>query len=116
MRKFIFTLTMLLVTINLIAQEHLSFKGIPIEGSITEFCKKLEDKGLTSTNIYFYNEVNNSYYKVEPKRFDRESVPTPDINGEKGTIAIIGPKRMEYARVMGLLDYVIDEIKKKDEK
>ena len=28
--------------------EHLSFKGIPIEGSITEFCKKLEDKGFSS--------------------------------------------------------------------
>lgn len=39
-----------------------------------------------------------------------------DINGQKGSIAIIGPTRMEYARVMGLLDYVLDEIKKKDDK
>lgn len=48
MRKFIFTLTMLFATVNLMAQEHLSFKGIPIEGSIKEFCKKLEAKGFTS--------------------------------------------------------------------
>ena len=48
MRKIIFTLTMLFATINLMAQEHLSFKGIPIEGSIKEFCKKLEAKGFTS--------------------------------------------------------------------
>lgn len=39
-----------------------------------------------------------------------------DINGQKGSIAIIGPTRMEYARVMGLLDYVLNEIKKKDDK
>ena len=48
MRKIIFTLTLFLVTMNLMAQEHLSFKGIPIEGSIKEFCKKLESKGFTS--------------------------------------------------------------------
>lgn len=28
------------------AQEHLSFKGIPIDGSMTSFCKKLTDKGF----------------------------------------------------------------------
>lgn len=39
-----------------------------------------------------------------------------NINGETGTIAIIGPKRMEYAKVFGLLDYVLDEMSKKDEK
>ena len=48
MRKIIFTLTMLFATVNLMAQEHLTFKGIPLEGSITEFCKKLEAKGFTS--------------------------------------------------------------------
>ncbi len=30
------------------AQEHLSFKGIPIEESMTEFCQKLNAKGFTS--------------------------------------------------------------------
>ncbi len=31
MKKIIITFALLLATINLIAQEHLSFKGIPIE-------------------------------------------------------------------------------------
>ena len=48
MKKVIITLTMLLATINLMAQEHLSFKGIQIKGSITEFCQKLKAKGYTS--------------------------------------------------------------------
>ena len=38
-----------------------------------------------------------------------------NINGETGTIAVIGPKRMEYAKVFGLLDYVLSEMSKKDE-
>lgn len=29
-----------------------------------------------------------------------------NVDGEEGTIAIIGPKRMEYGRVVGLLDYI----------
>lgn len=29
-----------------------------------------------------------------------------NVDGEEGTIAIIGPKRMEYSRVVGLLDYI----------
>lgn len=48
MRKFFISLVMLFVAINIMAQEHLSFKGIPIEGSMTEFCQKLKTKGFTS--------------------------------------------------------------------
>lgn len=38
------------------------------------------------------------------------------INGEEGTIAIVGPKRMEYDRVVGLLNYIIEnfESRKRD--
>lgn len=39
---------MLFAVISLMAQEHLSFKGIPIEGSMTAFCQKLKAKGFTS--------------------------------------------------------------------
>ena len=33
-----------------------------------------------------------------------------NYNGEEGTIAIIGPKRMEYARVVTLLNYIKENI------
>ena len=29
-----------------------------------------------------------------------------NFNGEEGTIAIVGPKRMEYDKVVSLLDYI----------
>ena len=35
-----------------------------------------------------------------------------NINGEEGTIAIVGPKRMEYDRVIGLLEYINEELDK----
>lgn len=47
MKRILSTLMLLLAAICVMAQEHLSFKGIPIEGSMTSFCQKLKDKGLT---------------------------------------------------------------------
>lgn len=48
MNRFLLTLAVLsLMTFGVSAQEHLSFKGIPIEGSLTSFCKKLQSKGMT---------------------------------------------------------------------
>ena len=35
--------------------------------------------------------------------------------GEEGTIAIIGPKRMQYERVVSLLNYMVDKIEGKDD-
>ncbi len=35
-------------------------------------------------------------------------------NGEDGTIAIIGPRRMEYAKTVGLLTYIHDQLNKED--
>ncbi|MEE3344101.1 MAG: heat-inducible transcriptional repressor HrcA [Bacilli bacterium] len=38
-----------------------------------------------------------------------------NYNGEEGTIAIVGPKRMEYDRVVSLLDYIKENIGGRDE-
>lgn len=46
MKKIFFTLITLCFALNSIAQEHLTFKGIPIKGSMTSFCQKLKSKGL----------------------------------------------------------------------
>ena len=49
MRKLLFTLVAVCVTLCSMAQtqEHLSFKGIPISGSMTSFCQQLKAKGFT---------------------------------------------------------------------
>ena len=49
MRKLLFTLVTVCVALCSMAQtqEHLSFKGIPITGSMTSFCQQLKAKGFT---------------------------------------------------------------------
>lgn len=61
MKKILITLTAVFITVGLMAQEHLSFKGIPIEGSMKEFCQKLKSKGFTSISqdertSFFYGD------------------------------------------------------------
>ena len=86
--------------------------------AIKKLTYNLEDKGFIKHAI----EKDNDEIKIyigEDSEVDNNTTVIKrnyDINGEKGTIAVIGPKRMEYARVMGLLDYVLSEIKKKDDK
>lgn len=46
MKKYLLTLLLCAVSICSFAQEHLSFKGIPISGSFTTFCQKLKTKGF----------------------------------------------------------------------
>ena len=63
---------------------------------------KEEDNGI---NIYIGSENN----------FDDDVtvIKTKYVaNGEEGTIALIGPKRMEYERVVTLLNYIKDNIEK----
>lgn len=71
MKKFIATLTVLFIAINIMAQEHLTFKGIPIEGSMTEFCQKLKTKGFTSIG----RENNITLF-------------TGDFTGRKATVGV----------------------------
>jgi len=46
MKQILITICALFAAIISNAQEHLSFKGIPIDGSISTFCQKLEAKGF----------------------------------------------------------------------
>ncbi|MDE5836200.1 MAG: hypothetical protein K2H50_04255 [Paramuribaculum sp.] len=47
MRTVLLTLFLVCSVLCSSAQEHLSFKGIPIEGSMHSFCQKLKGKGFT---------------------------------------------------------------------
>ena len=66
-----------------------------------------EEGGFTSqVPDGIFPEVHGTYYKVEPKRFDIESRPTPDINGEKGLYKFIDKDRIRLAMFM---DYNIED-------
>lgn len=58
MKRFIIAFVLSLAFIGVSAQEHLSFKGIPIEGTMTSFCQKLQATGLkkltTQNNVTLF--------------------------------------------------------------
>ena len=84
--------------------------------SIKQLAYKLDDDNFINEIV---RDKDNDEIKVyigsDSKVDDNTTVIRRkyNINGESGTIAIIGPKRMEYARVMSLLDYALGEIQKK---
>ena len=58
MKKVLITFVAFLTTLNIMAQDLLTFKGIPIEGSLAEFKKKLK----TNDFIWVGQENNISMF------------------------------------------------------
>lgn len=74
---------------------------------------KLEDKDLIS-NIEEDSDGVNIYIGKDSKIDEDVTIVKTkyDVNGKTGTIAIIGPKRMEYDRVVSILEYIKDNIER----
>ena len=75
---------------------------------------KFEDESLISKIEESSDGVN--VYIGEETQFDDDVTVIKtkyNINGEEGTIAIVGPKRMEYDKVIGLLEYINNELSKR---
>lgn len=81
---------------------------------IRNIIDKLEDNDVISSieedssgiNVYIGEEskIDNDVTVIKTKYV---------VNGEEGTIAIIGPKRMKYDKVIGMLEFIKSEIEKK---
>lgn len=80
---------------------------------IREIVSKFEDKDMVESIKEEENGIN--IYIGSENNFDDDVTVIKtkyQVNGEEGTIALIGPKRMEYDRVITLLNYIIDNIEK----
>lgn len=78
---------------------------------VKRIVSKFEDESLVrkieedsdGINVYIGNDSDfDSNVTVIKSKYN--------VNGEEGTIALIGPKRMEYDRVIGLLEYLNKEL------
>lgn len=80
---------------------------------IREIVSKFEDKDIVE-NIKEEDNGINIYIGSENNFDDDVTVIKTkyEVNGEEGTIALIGPKRMEYDRVITLLNYIMENIEK----
>lgn len=74
---------------------------------IKRLANKFENDDIIK-NIEENNDGVNIYIGDENEFDSNVTVvkSTYNVNGQKGTIAIIGPKRMEYDKVVGLLSYI----------
>ena len=80
-----------------------------------DILEKFEDKSMI--NKIKENESGVNIYIGSENEFDDDMaiIKTKyNVNGEEGTIALIGPKRMEYDRVTTLLNYIKENIEKGD--
>ena len=78
---------------------------------IKRIVNKLEDESLVRKIEETGDGIN--VYIGEDNNFDKNVTVIKSkysINGEEGTIALIGPKRMEYDRVISLLNYIMKNI------
>lgn len=81
---------------------------------IRDIISKFEDKEMIKNIKEDSNGIN--IYIGSENEFDDDVtiIKTKySINGEEGTIALIGPKRMEYDRVTALLEFIKDNIEEK---
>lgn len=81
---------------------------------VKELLNKFDDVETISEMEEQKNGIN-IYIGKESELSDDVSVIKTKYNydGEEGTIAIIGPKRMEYERVVNLLNYIKENIEEK---
>ena len=79
---------------------------------VKRIISKFEDKSLINKIEAKQNGIN--VFIGDDNEFDSDVTVIKtkyQLNGEEGTIAVIGPKRMEYAKVIGLLKYLNDNLK-----
>ena len=82
---------------------------------IRDIINKFDDKQIVDKITEEDNGIN-IYIGSETEFDDDVTIVKMKYNamGEEGTIALIGPKRMEYDRVITLLDYIKNNIEKED--
>lgn len=84
---------------------------------IKKLASKFEDKNFIKKIEEDSSDGDVKIYIGEENEFDPNVTIIKSkyrMNGEEGTIAIVGPKRMEYDRVVGLLNYLQKELNEKD--
>lgn len=84
---------------------------------VKEIINKFDDIDKISKMEEENNGINIYIGKDSELSDDVSVVKTKyNYNGEEGTIAIIGPKRMEYERVVNLLNYIKENIEEQNNK
>jgi heat-inducible transcriptional repressor len=55
-------------------------------------------------------DINDTHANIDDLSIISKEIKIPNTDKELGRIAVVGPKRMDYGKVMNALDYVVKEI------
>ena len=86
-------------------------------GEVKRLLSKFDDDSLVRKIEEDKSGIN--IYVGEDNEFDSNVTVIKTkykLNGSEGTLAIVGPKRMEYDRVVGLLEYIQNTLGNEEEK
>lgn len=105
MKKNIFVLVALFFGLTSMAQEHLSFKGIPLEGQMSDFCDKLEGKGFTKLG----NDNNTTLFVGDFTGRDATIGVIADDDGENVySVVVLFDSSDEWKVLVSIYDYYKD--------
>ena len=91
----------------------LDYREFDSVAKVKEILNKFDDENMVKKIEADCNDIN--VYIGHENNFDDDVsvIKTKyDINGEEGTIAIVGPKRMDYEKVVSLLNYIKQNIER----
>lgn len=91
----------------------LDYREFDNVSKIKELLNKFDDENMVKKIEADCNDIN--VYIGHENNFDDDVsvIKTKyDINGDEGTIAIVGPKRMDYEKVVSLLNYIKQNIER----
>lgn len=91
----------------------LDYREFDSVAKVKEILNKFDDENMVKKIEADCNDIN--VYIGHENNFDDDVsvIKTKyDINGDEGTIAIVGPKRMDYEKVVSLLNYIKQNIER----
>ena len=91
----------------------LDYREFDSVAKVKEILNKFDDENMVKKIEADCNDIN--VYIGHENNFDDDVsvIKTKyDINGEEGTIAIVGPKRMDYEKAVSLLNYIKQNIER----
>lgn len=105
MKRVIFIIAGIFAAINIMAQDKLSFMGIPIEGSMSSFCNKLTAKGFSLIDengnlAYFSGYFTGLKVTV--------GVGKTGENGNVFSVVILLPERNEWKQLVNMCEHYKD--------
>lgn len=102
MRKAIFCCLFMLTTMLSLSAEHLSFKGIPLEGSIYSFCQKLQASGFKLVS----RDTNMRILEGKFTKYDVTVGVLSDQTGKNVTsVIVLLPSSEEWKTLVNTYDY-----------